>query len=380
MARMNSYVWIIPAALGLAPACGTSEIDPQRDGGSGDAAPDADPCDLDGDHYIAASCGGDDCDDANPEIHPGAKETCDGDDNDCDGAVDPDDMCDCAEPPAEPALPFADRVCLKGGWFWMGMARTDPHAAKFGYSTTPERHVFVSPYYMDQYEVTNRRFIACLDAQGCTIDPPATGAPWDRDEHATPEELDKPFLGASAEGAGRFCAWAGGALPTEAQWERAATGLGDEPRPYPHGYELPMCDQEYTRECVMPPPAPLDPVFVSKVGENRVANPEGLYDLGGNASEYAADVYSFTFLQDCPEPCKNPCFGCAGSSFGPPPGEEWIYGHAKRGRYVYDFATDSPEFSRNQYREFQWAKAAELAFADVIAQGFRCAYPAKPKR
>lgn len=90
MTRMKPFKWIIPAALALAPACGTSEIDPGKDGGSGDATPDADPCDLDGDHYVATSCGGDDCDDTNLDVHPGANETCDGDDNDCDGAIDPE--------------------------------------------------------------------------------------------------------------------------------------------------------------------------------------------------------------------------------------------------------------------------------------------------
>jgi hypothetical protein len=44
--------------------------------------------DVDGDGHGALSCGGDDCDDADPSIHPGALEACNNVDDDCDGAVD----------------------------------------------------------------------------------------------------------------------------------------------------------------------------------------------------------------------------------------------------------------------------------------------------
>jgi hypothetical protein len=50
--------------------------------------------DGDGDGFLGSICGGDDCDDADAAVFPGADEWCNGVDDDCDGAVDEDDALD----------------------------------------------------------------------------------------------------------------------------------------------------------------------------------------------------------------------------------------------------------------------------------------------
>ena len=49
--------------------------------------------DADGDDYVSQECGGNDCDDGNVSINPGATESCDGVDNNCDGTI--DEGCGC---------------------------------------------------------------------------------------------------------------------------------------------------------------------------------------------------------------------------------------------------------------------------------------------
>jgi hypothetical protein len=82
--------------------------------------------DLDGDGYLSRDCeGGRDCDDADPLVHPGAAETCNGVDDDCDGVLWEDEDGDghmsaerCAEQGGddcddgdERVHPGADEVC-----------------------------------------------------------------------------------------------------------------------------------------------------------------------------------------------------------------------------------------------------------------------------
>jgi hypothetical protein len=70
--RRLLVVFAALAALG----CGRVALDVQPPNdpppSSDPPGPQPTPCDRDGDGYLARGCGGDDCDDANPAVHPGA--------------------------------------------------------------------------------------------------------------------------------------------------------------------------------------------------------------------------------------------------------------------------------------------------------------------
>jgi hypothetical protein len=50
--------------------------------------PDCQGEDADGDGFVSDATGGNDCDDGNPAVHPGATELCNGVDDDCEGGID----------------------------------------------------------------------------------------------------------------------------------------------------------------------------------------------------------------------------------------------------------------------------------------------------
>jgi formylglycine-generating enzyme required for sulfatase activity len=115
-------------------------------------------------------------------------------------------------------------VQIPGGRYTMGRATIAEAEAP-----NPPHTVSVSPFAMGLHPVTNAEYRAYVEATGAPV--PTS---WSDERFANPRA---PVVCVSWDDALAFCAWARGSLPTEAEWELAASGYGD--RPYPWGTDEP---------------------------------------------------------------------------------------------------------------------------------------------
>jgi formylglycine-generating enzyme required for sulfatase activity len=106
-----------------------------------------------------------------------------------------------------------------------------------------------------------------------------------------------PFNGVSWDVAQAFCAWDGGRLPTEAEWEYAARWWRSEApsgRTFPWGDAPPVgrCDLAHWMIAVFTPNgrcAGTDGRASRPVGSLSLGQTSGLFDLAGNTLEWVAD-------------------------------------------------------------------------------------------
>ncbi len=202
-------------------------------------------------------------------------------------------------------------VCVPAGDFSMGASPNDPKAKSV---EQPAHSVYVDSFWIDQTEVTNAQFAMCVSEGACTRsqDPGATGvASKTRINYFYDETFaNYPVLVYRSVEAEAFCAWAGGRLPTEAEWEKAARGT--DGRIYPWGDQAPACDLVNAGNCY---------TDTTEVGSLPQGNsPYGAADMSGNVWEWVADTFDPEYYAS--SPTNNPT-GPAGDGYQTRRGGGW---------------------------------------------------------
>ncbi len=202
-------------------------------------------------------------------------------------------------PPKAPITPRGktDRVQIPAGGAFF------PASGNWG-----EYHREVATFAIDRHEVTTDQYARCVAAQACT--------PAKRGDHCNARRVDRadhPINCVDRAQAEAYCGWAGGRLPTEAEWQRAAFGDGPE-RFFAWGKAKPdpsranLCGSECTDQSpimrlrVWGPYEGTDPwPTTAPVGAVKAgASAFGIEELGGNVREWTGS----TMLQQMfPEVC-----------------------------------------------------------------------------
>lgn len=175
-----------------------------------------------------------------------------------------------------------DWVFVKGGIFEQGKNQIifSPKKDTVRGFTSPNRMVEINDFYISKYEITVGQFKQFCKSTGKKMpEPPIENAYGKKVYYKW--ENDNPML-ATWDEASEFAKWAGGRLPTEAEWEYAAKG-GQRSKGFKYSGSN-------------------NPLEIGWVGENSDSsfhkvgllkpNELGIYDMTGNLSEWVLDWYN----------------------------------------------------------------------------------------
>ena len=178
----------------------------------------------------------------------------------------------------------AEMVYVPAGEFLMGSEDADADSDE-----DPEHTVYLDAYWIYKHEVMNAQYRQCIEDGVCSGD--LSGYP----------ENDYPAVYIDWYDASAYCEWAGGRLPTEAEWEKAARGTDGQT--YPWGEADPNCSLAQYGGCSLE----IVPVGSFLAG----ASPYGALDMAGNVWEWVADWYDTDYYQNSPS--QNPTGPASGT-------------------------------------------------------------------
>lgn len=181
----------------------------------------------------------------------------------------------------------------------------------------PQHRVSLDAFYIYKYQVTNGQFARFVKETGYK----AAGN-WK--EYAKSGRETHPVVNVSWNDASAYCRWAGGRLPTEAQWEKAARGTDGRDYPWGNARDGNRCN------CYNGPKVSGMADIAGGRGTAPVGSfpsgvsPYGVHDMAGNVWEWCSDWYDGSYYQSSPS--KNPEGPGSGSS-RIIRGGSWAYGN-----------------------------------------------------
>jgi formylglycine-generating enzyme required for sulfatase activity len=153
----------------------------------------------------------------------------------------------------------------------------------------PVHIVYLDKYQIGKYEITNRQYAQCVKAGTCS-----------GKSVFAEDRMLHPVANVTWDDAYTYCEWAGGRLPTEAEWEKAASW--DEKNKtkniYPWGntidcsYANTYSNDNGLTSCVKD----TTPVGSYESGKSQY----GIYDMAGNVWEWVNDWYSDSYYASSP--------------------------------------------------------------------------------
>ncbi len=198
-------------------------------------------------------------------------------------------------------------IYIPAGEFLMGASADDTQACD---DERPQHSVTLDAYWIDQHEVTNAQYTLCVAAGECT-------EPWNKvsftrsSYYGDPQYAEYPVIYVDWYQASAYCAWAGGSLPTEAQWEKGARGT--DGKMYPWG------DGETRTRLLHYGTSIGDTTIVCSYPDGN--SPYGLCDMAGNVWEWVNDWYDAEYYSSSPD--SNPRGPATGDTRGLR-GSSWI--------------------------------------------------------
>jgi formylglycine-generating enzyme required for sulfatase activity len=181
-------------------------------------------------------------------------------------------------------------------WIPAGTFRRGSEVKPAGSDEGPARDIYLDGYWIYKLPVTVASYRKFCEATGREIPQTWSQKPhWRADPSAPGDNF--PMICNWFE-ADAYAKWAGGSLPTEAQWEKAARGT--DGREYPWGNQWDPKRLSCMANTIDQFVGPFRPVGYFPEG----ASPYGVLDMAGNVWEWVNDWYMHTYYASAPD--RNP--------------------------------------------------------------------------